>query len=188
MAKNIVSVNDVLEEIKSKKNEKGKDIINRFSKKKFEKLLKAMANDPDFETTMANVKSGELVSVDTIQVTKGFRKFCRHIAEKCGVDKIESEKVMTGDFEIDDMEGLYEFFSTAMYLYMKQGNKFSLIPKEDFEGSIYIKRNPKSSKTQESFHPKTRESLGMYTTTKEEYDSIMAKSTCPEYLKKRTKD
>lgn len=187
MAKNILTVDEVLAEIRAKRNEKGNVILNRFNKKKFNKLMKAMINDPNFKTTVAVVKKGELESSEDIQVSEAFRKFCKHIVEKAGLDKAESPKVMTSEFTVDTVEGLYEFFATAMYMYMEEGNKFDLLPKEDFRGSLFIKENKPSKRTQKVFHPKTRESLGVLEIEKETHRSLGIKSTCPSYLKKRKK-
>ena len=183
----ILTVNEVLEEIKAKENGNGKVVLNRFNKKKFEKLLKAMINDPEFKTQVAVVKKGELDTIEDIQVSSGFRKFIQHVVEKAGVDKAESSKVLDASFTVDKVEGMYEFFATAMYLYMEQGNKFDLLPKQDFRGSVYIKENAPSKKVNKAFHPKTRDFLGEFETERESHRSLGIKSTCPSYLKKRKK-
>lgn len=187
MSKHILTVEEVLTEIKASKNDAGKTVLNRFNKKKFEKLLKAMANDANFKTQVAVVKKGELDSVEDIAVSEGFRKFCKHVVEKAGVDKAESPKVLTSDFTVDNMEGLYEFFATAIYLYMEAGNRFDLISKEDFKGSLFIRENAPSKRTQKIFHPKTREDLGVIEIEKTSHRSLGVKSACPSYLKKRKK-
>lgn len=187
MSKQVLKVTEVLEEIKASENEAGKRVINRFNKKRFEKLLKAMANDPNFTTQVAIVKKGELETVEEIAVSEGFRKFCKHIVEKAGVDKAESPKVLTEDFTLDTMDGMYEFFATAVYLYMDAGNRFDLLPKEDFKGSLFIRENKPSKRVQKIFHPKTREDLGVIEIEKDTHRSLGVKSACPSYLKKRKK-
>lgn len=187
MAKNVISVKEVLAEMAATRKENGNFNYNRFNKKNFEKLMKTMLNDPDFKTQVAHAKKGELESVEEIEVTKEFRKFCKRIIEKSGVDKKESERILTDEFMFDNVSGLYEFFATALYLYIEQGNRFDLLPKKDFKGSIAIKENKKSSKTSAAHSPQTREYLGDYEVTKDAHKVLVVKSSCPSYLKSRKK-
>ena len=184
---NIVPVKEVLAEMTASDKENGKINYNRFNKKNFEKLMKAMLNDKDFSTQVAKVKKGELDTVEEIQVSQGFRKFCKKVLEKFGVDKKESEKILTEEFSFDNVEGLYEFFATAMYLYIKAGNRFDLIPKKDFKGSISMKHVKKSVKTIHARSPQTGDSLGDWEIEDEDHDILITKSSCPKYLKKRKK-
>lgn len=186
MAKTI-SVKEVLAEMQASRKENGSFNYNRFNKKNFEKLMKTMLNDPDFKTEVAHVKKGELDSVEEIEVSKEFRKFCKRVIEKSGVDKKESERILTDEFMFDNVSGLYEFFATAMWLYIEQGNRFDLLPKKNFKGSVAIKNVKKSTKTSAAHSPQTREYLGDYETTKEEHQVLVVKSSCPSYLKKRMK-
>lgn len=184
---NVVSVKDVLAEMSAARKDNGKFSYNRFNKKNFEKLMKAMLNDPKFETEVAHAKKGKLDSVEKIQVTQGFRKFCKRVIEKSGIDKKESERILTEEFMFDNVDGLYEFFATALYLYIEQGNRFDLLPKKDFKGSIALKDVPKSSKTSAAHSPQTREYLGDYEVTKEKHKVLVVKSSCPTFLKSRKK-
>ena len=183
----VVSVEEVLKQMAANKKANGNFDYNRFNKKNFEALMKAMLNDPKFETEVVKVKKGELDSVEKIQVSQGFRKFCKKVIEKSGIDKKESERILTDEFIFDNVDGLYEFFATALYLYIDNGNRFDLIPKKDFKGSIALKNVEKSSKVMESFSPQTRESLGKFKVTKEKHKVLITKSSCPSYLKKREK-
>lgn len=184
---NILTVDEVLQTMQASKKDNGKFDYNRFNKKNFEKLMKAMLNDPEFETEVAHVKKGELDSVEKIRVTEGFRKFCKKILEKFGVDKSESGRVLTSDFTFDSTEGLYEFFATAIYLYIDNGNRFDLLPKKDFKGSLMIKNVAKSTKVTSAHSPQTRDYLGDFETTKEPHKVLVVKSSCPSYLKSRKK-
>ena len=184
---NILTVDEVLNEMKASHKKDGKFNYNRFNRKNFEKLLKAMLNDPKFETEVAKTKKGELDSVEKIKVTQGFRKFCKRVLEKSGVDKNESERILTNEFTFDNVEGLYEFFATAIYLYIEQGNRFDLIPKKDFKGSIAIKNVDKSTKVTSAHSPQTREYLGDFEVTKGAHKVLAVKSSCPSYLKSRKK-
>ena len=97
----------------------GKVKLNRFNKKKFADLLTALANDTAFTTQVAkSVNGGTEFTVEEIAVTKEFRKWLKKQVEKCGVDKMESEKILTDEFVIDDMNPFYDFFTTAMIEYM----------------------------------------------------------------------
>ena len=87
----------------------------------------------------------------------------------------------------DTMDGLYEFFATALYEYMKAGNRFDLIPREDFKGSLSVVKKPKDKKVRDSRDPKTGKSLGTFEYTNESYHSVVASSPCPSYLKGRKK-
>ena len=186
MAK-VISVKEVLEEMSATRKKDGKFNYNRFNKKNFEKLMKAMLNDPNFKTEVAHVKKGELDSVEEIEVSKNFRKFCQRIIEKSGVDKKESERILSDEFVFDNVSGLYEFFATAMYLYIEKGNRFDLLPKKDFKGSICIKEEKKSSKVTAAHSPQTREYLGDFEISKDDHKILAVKSTCPSYLKSRKK-
>ena len=84
--KEIKSVAEVLESIRPTPavKENGKANLNRFSKKSFNALLTAMANDPEFTTDFAVSSKGELKSVDQIKVTEGFRKWLKMVVEVAG--------------------------------------------------------------------------------------------------------
>lgn len=187
MATNVIPVSEVLKEMAATHKENGKFDYNRFNKKNFEKLMKAMLNDPDFETEIVRTKSGQLDSVEKIKVTQGFRKFCKKVIEKSGVDKKESERILTDEFTFDSAEGLYEFFATAMYLYIENGNRFDLLPKQDFKGSIALKEVEGSEKIGDAYSPQTRDYLGKYKVTKKAHKVLTVKSSCPSFLKSRQK-
>lgn len=184
---NVLTVNEVLDEIRANRKENGEFEYKRFNKKSFEKLLKAMANDPEFKTECVKVKNKELDTVEQIEVSKNFRSWIKKVLINFGVDKTEAEKILTGDFQFTDMSGLYEFFATAMYLYVNEGNKFDFIPKPDFKASIFVKNVAKSVKTAPAHSPSTREYLGDFETTKEAHKVLAVKSSCPSYLKSRKK-
>lgn len=182
-----VKVEDVLKEIEAPLKDNGAYKTNRFNKKSFTKLMKAMMDDPDFTTTVANVKKAKLESVEEIKVSQLFRGFCKKLLEKAGVDKAESARVLTEDFTFDSADGLYEFFATAMYLYISKGNRFDLIPKEDFKGSIALKEVAETTKDVDSYSPQTREHLGKYTVKKKKHKVLSVKSACPSFLRSRIK-
>ena len=172
----------VLDEIKSS----GK-APNRFSKKSFNRLMKAILNDPSFTEGIAVSSGEELIKVEQLAVSEGFRKFLKKILEKAGMDKTDSEIVMSKDFTIDNVDGLYEFFAAALYEYMDAGNKFDLLPKEDFKGSIYLAEVAASTKVSEVRNPQTKETLGTYEFKYEKHKTLKASSPCPKYLKTKKK-
>ena len=189
MAKKVLTVDEVLAEITAKKktgkNGEEKWVYNRFNKKNFQNLLRAMVNDPEFKSTTIKLKDGGVETVDDMMVTKDFREFLRKILVKAGIDVNDSQAIMSSDFIIENVDGLYEFFGTAMYLYMNAGNKFDLIPTEEFKGSIYLEDVPETIKISEAKNPKTKESLGTYETTKKSHKKLVAKSSCPSWLVSR---
>lgn len=182
------SVKEVLDQIAAKEKN-GKVQLNRFNKKNFTILMTAMANDPSFKVEVAKTKNGELEGVDEVLVSKGFREFCKKIAEKSGVDKTESARILSDSFEFSqsDLQGLYEFFASAVYEYMNAGNRFDFLPTKDFKASISIKEVPETTKTQEAFSPQDRKPLGTYKTTKKAHKELSVKTGCPTFLKHREK-
>lgn len=175
-----ITVQEIIESIKPAVGERG-----RFNKKKFTTLMKALANDIEFQAKVAKVKKGELESVESIMVTKGFREWCKKLLEKAGVDKNESNIVLSSDFTIDNMDGLYEFFVTAIYEYINSGNQFDFLPTEDFKGSIYIKNVPEKVSVTDAYSPQDRTYLGTFETTKKAHKELGIKSGCPAFLKNK---
>ena len=106
--------------------EEALDVINkkggykRFNKKNFELLMVALLNDNTFNTKVAKYRKGDLI-VDEILPTKKFRQWCKKLLESTGMDKKDAEVVLSDDFKIDNVEGVYDFFMAAMYEYMKDG-------------------------------------------------------------------
>ena len=183
----VMSVKEALEEIKAKPGKNGKIVINRFSKKSFNSLMKAMINDPDFSAKVAKVKGGDLESVETVMVTKGFREWIKKLLEKAGIDKTESAMALSSDFEIDNVDGLYEFFVTAVYEYMAAGNRFDFMPTEDFKGGIEIKEVAEKTTIADAHSPQDRSYLGTFKTTKKAHKELKVKTSCPSFLAKREK-
>lgn len=176
----------IIDDFKPKKKKKNGDyVLNRFSKKQFNKLMKDLANDPSFVAKIAVTKNGELDHIEDVAVSKGFRQWCKQLIEQVGVDSSESAIVLEESFQFKNMDGLYEFFSTALYQYMNAGNKYDLMPTEDFKASLYIKKNPKTKKSRKGRNPITGEDLGVIETTYEPYSSLKAQSPAPKYLTKK---
>lgn len=187
MAK-VMTVEEAIASMKAKTNAKGEEVLNRFNKRNFNTLMVALANDVDFTTKVAKVKKGvDEIELEEIMVTKDFRKWCKKLVERMGVDSSESERIMSPDFVIDNMDGLYEFFTTALYMYMEAGNRFDLLPKEDFKGGFYLKDVAEVTKVQDTFNPADHSYLGTIEVTKKKHKEVKAKSSCPSYLTKKRK-
>ena len=187
--KEIKTVAAVLESIRPNPavKDNGKMNHNRFSKKAFNELLTAMVNDPEFTTDFAVSAKGELKSVEEIRVTEGFRKWLQKVVEIAGIDKAESAVVLSKDFVIPNMDGLYELFTTAMYEYMKNGSRFDMIPKKDFKASFAMNKKAPKTETGTLLNPSTGEVLGTYSTDMAEHWEAAVKSSCPNWMKKRMK-
>lgn len=160
---------------------------NRFNKKTFNELMKAMANDADFKARVAVVKGKELSGVEEIPVSKELRKFLKRVIEKAGIDKSESDMIMDESFTIDNVDGLYDFFCAAVYEYMAAGNTFNFPTREDFKGSMTVKNVPAGKKESEARDLHTKESMGWFEYTNQPYKALTASSPCPAYLKSRRK-
>lgn len=176
----VETVGDVLNEIKMKGN-----TPNRFSKKAFNRLVKAMVNDPTFTEAVAESSGEELIKVTDVAVSEGFRKFLKKVLEKAGMDKKDSEVVLGKDFTIDNVDGLYEFFAAALYEYMNAGNKFDLLQKENFKGSLYLADVEAGSKVSEVKNPSTGEKIGTFEFSHKAYQTLKVTSPCPKYLKSK---
>lgn len=187
-----MTVKDALESMHGTVTDEGKVKLNRFNKKKFADLLVALANDTEFTTEVArSINGGDECVVEEVAVSKEFRKWCKKLVEKAGVDKMESEKVMNSeDFTITDMTPFYDFFCTAMIEYMDAGNYFSLPNKTDMEATFSIKKHDKKVVEKDSFTPgaaSERKFLGVFETTYEPHRTVNVKSSCPSYKKKKKK-
>lgn len=163
------------------------DTPNRFSKKSFNDLMKAMLNDTEYANEVAVTKNKELADVQQVMVTKEFRGFLKRVLEKAGVDKAESSMVMDPAFTIDNVDGLYDFMTAAIYQYMDAKNTFEFPSKKDFKGKISIKEKEASTSVKEARNPQTGESLGTWEYSTSAYKTLVASSPAPDYLKTRRK-
>ena len=163
-------------------------VYNRFNKKNYNSLLKAMLNDPSLKMVTTKLKEQGATSEEEIMVTKEFREFLKKILIKAGVDANDANAVMSEEFVIDNVDGLYEFFATSMWLYMNAGNKFDMIPTNDFKGSLYIETVPETKKTYDARDPKKPKGenyIGTFETTKKSHKKLSVKSSCPSWLVSR---
>lgn len=183
----VCTVEEAISLIKAKEKKDGKRTVNRFNKRNFNILMTAMINDPTFSTEVVKRTRGKEITYEDVMVTRGFRKWCKHLLEKAGLDRLDAERVMTPEFIIDSVDGLYDFFTTAIYLYMESGNQFSLPNKRDFQGSIYLSEKPEEEKSFEARNPKDGSVIGVFETKKKPHKVLKSRSTCPSYLKTKKK-
>lgn len=180
------TLDDVLEEIRAERKENGKIAYKQFTRKNFEKVCRAIANDPNFETDMAVwIKDQGTVSIDKLKVSYPFRLWLKKVLEQFGIDKNESKLVLDDDYEVPSMDWCYDFFATVLWEFIASGNKFQMIPKEDFKGKLYLKENDSGKKVRKSKNPRTGEYLGEFEITNDKHRSLAVESPCPEYLKSR---
>ena len=188
MAKEYLKMEDVLDEITAVKKPDGEFSYNRFNRKSFNKLITAMLNDPEFTFRVSKLKNGEIKDYTDIPVTKNLRKFFEKILIKSGIDKNESGRVLTEEFQFDTVDdSLYDFMTAAMMIYLRHGNKFDLPQGETSRYTLSIKEKGKKTKKAEVFSPQSRESLGVYETEVAEHEELVVKNHVPQYLKKRRK-
>ena len=182
------SLEEVIDEIKAERKDNGKLKYKQFTRKNFEKVCRAIANDPDFKTQAATyvASQGEL-SVDDIAVSAPFRAWLKKILESFGIDKTESELVMGDDFEVPAMDWAYNFFATVLWEFISSGNKFQMIPKEDFAGKLFIKELDEKVSVTKTKNIQTGEYLGDIETTSKKRRALGVDASCPEYLKVRRK-
>lgn len=182
------TLEEVLNEIRAERKENGKISYKQFTKTNFEKVCRAVANDPNFETDMAIwIKDQDTVTIDKVKVSMPFRLWLKKVLEQFGIDKNESQMVLGDDYVVPKMDWCYDFFATVLYEYIASGNKFQMIPKTDFKGKLYLKENESATKKTKAKNPRTGEYLGEFEVTNEKYCSLAVDSPCPEYLKKRRK-
>ena len=89
----------IVDEFKPKKKKSnGEPVLNRFSKKSFTKLMKEIANDPNFVEKVVVTKKGNLDHIEDVAISKGFREWCKKLLEQVGVDSAESKVVLDESF------------------------------------------------------------------------------------------
>ena len=67
------------------------------------------------------------------------------------------------------------------------GNKFDLLPKEDFKGSLYLSTVEAASRVSTVRNPQTNEDMGEFEFSHKAYKTLKASSPCPKYLKSKKK-
>lgn len=177
------SVNEVLTAIAAKIDHKGKKKLNQFNRSNFDRLINAAASDPEFTSQVAIIKKGEFQGYKEIACGKEFRKWLRGVVEKAGIDRSESGIVESSDFNVGNLDWMYDFFAEVLWLYL-EGNKFALPKKEDFDATLALKDVDEVIKVGEMRKP-GGPVIGNFETTKKAHKVLTAKSSCPKYLQSR---
>lgn len=159
--------------------------MSRFSKEAFNEQIKTIINNPDYKVDVVKVSKAKAEGYNTteVSVTQGFRKFCKKLLEQFGVDKFESEKVLTSEFQFNNVDGLYEFMCACIYEYIDNGNKFDFVPREGFKGSLELVDIPE--KIKESTLCDKDGNVKKYSTLMRKHKKLKASGGCPSYLKEK---
>ena len=190
MSKEILSVQDALKAVraKTKVDKKGEEVwvYNRFNVDRFNTVMRALINDPDFTFTSTTLVSDNAVDKE-IKPTEKMREFIYKILVNAGVDKSDAKSVMKSDFKIDNVDGLYEFFTVGMQLFMNEGNKFDLIPTKDMKATLALKSVAATEVTKEVKNPKDGSIIGTFKTSTKAHKILKAVSKPQKNLVKKVK-
>lgn len=166
---------EVLNEIK----EASKNTKVTFSRTDFDRLAKAYVNDVDYKAEAYSAAGGK-TEIETVKLLRGMIK---RVLRDFGVDAQEAEKVMSAEYQIKNIDGIYELCSELVYQYVGAGKKFSFITKEDFEGSILLESIGASETTSKGVGENAPEFL----VNKKAHKKLKVKSGCPKWLKTSVK-
>lgn len=148
-----------------------------FSRTDFDRLAKAYVNETGY-TAKVYGKDG----VAEVETVKALRGMIKRILKDFGVDEQEAAKIMTDEYQIRNVDGIYELCSELVYNYLDAGKKFSFLAKEDFEGSLVLE----SVEESESITKGVGEGAPEFLVKKKAHKKIKAKSGCPKWLKTST--
>lgn len=151
------------------------------SKNDFNKFAKAYVNDVDHVSyKVKGVDENGAPVKEEFKPVQDYRKGLKKVLADFGVDKQEAEKIMN-DYQFKNVDGLYEFVSELLYEYMETGKKFQFVPKEDFNGSMWVDEDAGDDDWKEYRNPsKPGESVF---TKRKPHKVLNRKSTCPNWLK-----
>lgn len=166
---------EVLNEIK----EAAKGSKVTFSRTDFDRLAKAYINDVDYKAVNYSTANGE-EEVETVKLLRGMIK---RVLRDFGVDAQEAERVMSSEYQIKNVDGIYELCSELVYQYVAAGKKFSFMTKPDFEGSILLESVGASTSTSKG----VGEGADEFIVEKKAHKKLKVKSGCPKWLKTSTK-
>lgn len=158
-------------------------VVKTFSRSDFDKLAKAFVNEVGYTTETVSMRGGELQRKEVTPV-KAFRGMIQAILRDFGVDKAEAERVMDETYTIKSVNGLYEFVSELIYVYMDAGKKFEFMPKEDFVGNISL--DDVEEETDKEYRIKKSDGTeNVYYVTKQKHKVLNKKSKCPQWKKSK---
>ena len=178
-----------LEEIKKaiKEKTKGKKAGSAvFNKEEYLNFIKTGLNEVDMEVEVVTKRDKDTGHVETkkIKPVEKFRnEFIKPILMEYGVDESEASQIKTS--EIKSVGGIYECMKELDYQYMETGRRIDYLPKEDFQGSMYLER--KGEVTKDFKVPNKKDEEGNDITVRrtiEEHIELKAKSKTPDNKKK----
>lgn len=160
-----------------------------FSMDTFTELLATYINDPEYMALNIKNQNGVATEIESYPVKK-FRKVIKNVLEDFGVDKKDSEAIMSEyKFKKKDVREMYDFISELIYLYMNTGKKLNLFKKADVKASIefvdvdeFEKEYPiykKNEKTGKS------EKVGVSHIKAEKHKKVKADSSTPDWKKSK---
>lgn len=112
--------------------------VKSWSRQDFNKMAKAFLNTPEYTFQKAVAKGDTYETVDVMPV-KEFRKMIQSILKDFGVDKAESERVLTETELVKNADAMYELVSELIYQYLAADKKFDFVQRADFSGAIKLK-------------------------------------------------
>lgn len=132
------TLDEVLKEIEEgvtvSKNGK---IKKTFSRSDFDRVLKTLMNTVDYTAEYYSTKNGEPVKTE-VEIVKKMRESLKKMLANAGLDKQAADEFMA-TYQFTTVDGFYEVFTEATYLFMNAKKKFDFPTREDFKGSISIK-------------------------------------------------
>lgn len=179
-----------LEEIKKAIMEKTKDKKPGsavFNKEEYTDFIRAGLNEVDMEVEIVSKRDKDTGHVETkkIKPIEKFREeFLKPILMDYGVDEAEANNIKTS--EIKSVGGIYEAIKELDYQYMETGRRIDYLPKENFQGSMYLKEV--GEVTKEFKVPNKKDEAGNPMTVKgtiQEHIQLKAKSKAPKNRKKK---
>ena len=155
------TLDDVLKEIEEGVSvSKNGKVKKTFSRSDFDKVLKTLMNTVDYKAEYCSTKAGEPVKSE-VEIVKKIRDSFKKMLIGAGLDKQDAETFMD-TYQFTTVDGFYEVFTEAMYLFMSSKKKFVFPTREDFQGSISIKE--------------VEENTGVYTSIRKNEDGTPAES------------
>jgi len=132
------TLDEVLKEIEESVSvSKSGKIKKTFSRADYDRVLKTLMNTPEYKAVYCSTKNGELVKTE-VEIVKKMRDSLKKVLEKAGLDKQAADDFMN-NHQFTNVDGFYEVFTEATYLFMNANKKFDFPTREDFKGSISIK-------------------------------------------------
>lgn len=177
------TVKEVIEEIKSSiTHSKSGKPVKSFSRSDFDKLTKAILNDPDYSYEVHALRKGK-IETKTIKPVELWRASIRAILQDFGVDKQEAARVLEKSYQIRNVNGFYELASAIIYEFIDAGKSFAFPTRHDFTGSISL-REVEESVTE---HKNIQNPSEKFKVKQKKHKRLEKKSKTAKWLKNRLK-